>query len=104
MDTALTVVVSVTTPAILSLIGAVLLGKLVPAGRVTEAEARAEKNLLAAEKYQLAYEKQTEALRNLEDVVQRQSIVTEAVNQVFAALKQTAQIPLSPGQHQGGPV
>ncbi len=94
MDTALTIIISVTAPGVLSLIGAIFLGKLVPSSRVVEAERRAEK-------YKLAYEEKSAAFISLEQVVQRQAIVTETVNQVLTALKQTAQTSLPPEPRRG---
>lgn len=91
---------------VVGLLGAVLLGKLVPASRVTEAAAAAIADATAArveaEKWRLAYEEKSKALDKLETVVERQQIVAESVNQVLTALKQTtAQTPLPPYQVGG---
>lgn len=88
MNAALIAMLSVVGTGIVSLLGAILLGKLVPAGQVSRAQAEADK-------WRLAYEEKSAALAKLEEVVERQQIVTETVNAVLAALKQTAQIPPS---------
>lgn len=99
-------VVAAIATGMVSLIGAILLGKLVPAGKVTEAAvasaAEATAARVEAEKWRLAYEEKSKALEKLETVVERQQIVTESVNAVLAALKQTtAQNPLPPYQVGG---
>jgi hypothetical protein len=99
-------VVAAIATGMVSLIGAILLGKLVPVSRVTEAAAAAKAEAIAArveaEKWRLAYDQKSKALGKLETVVERQQIVTESVNAVLEALKQTtAQTPLPPYQVGG---
>ena len=84
MDAIWAALVSVAGTGFLGLVGAVVMRKLVPASHV--AEARAE-----ADKWRLAYEEKSAAHEKLEALVERQQIVAETVNQVLAAIKQTAQ-------------
>lgn len=107
MSAALIAILTVIGTGMVSLLGAILLGKLVPASRVIEATAAAIADATAArieaEKWRLAYEEKSKALDNLETVVERQQIVAESVNQVLTALKQTtAQTPLPPPYQVGG--
>lgn len=97
MSGILVAIITVVGSGMISLLGAIVMGKLVPAGQV--AAARAE-----ADKWRLAYEEKTTAFDKLEAVVERQQIVTESVNLVLAALKQTAQTTLPPQPQVGGPV
>jgi hypothetical protein len=105
LSPALIAVIAAFATGMVSLIGAILLGKLVPASRVTEATAaslaEATASRVEAEKWRLAYEEKSKALDNLETVVERQRIVTDTVNQVLAAIKSTAQTPLPPYQVGG---
>jgi hypothetical protein len=94
-------VVAAIATGMVSLLGAILLGKLVPASRVTEKDAELTAAKVETDKWRLAYEEQRRAAEKLEDVVQRQQIVTETVNQVLTALKSTAQTPLPPYQVGG---
>lgn len=100
MSAVLVAIATVVGGGVVSLLGAILLGKLVPAGQVTAARSEADK-------WRLAYEEKTAALEKLAVVVERQQVVAETVNLVLAALKQTAQTPLPPLPPQpqiGGPV
>lgn len=94
--------ISVIGTGVLSLVGSILLGKLVPAGQVAAKQAEIDAKAAEVDKWRLAYEEKTVALAKLEDVVERQKIVTETVNQVLAALKTTAQTPPSPQPQVGG--
>lgn len=77
---------------VLSLVGAILLGKLIPAGRETAARQEADK-------WKEAYEEKSRALAILEDTVRQQRIVADTTNAVLSALKQSTAL----GQHtQGG--
>lgn len=103
MSAALIAILTVVGTGMVSLLGAILLGKLVPASRVTEAAADAIAARLEADKWHLAYDEKSKALDKMEAVVERQQIVAESVNQVLTALKQTtAQTPLPPPYQVGG--
>lgn len=77
---------------VLSLVGAILLGKLIPAGRETAARHEADK-------WKQAYEEKSKALTILEDTVRQQHIVAETTNAVLNALKQSTALGQ---QSQGG--
>jgi hypothetical protein len=101
LNPALLVFLAAAATGVVSLLGAILLGKLVPSSRVTDKDAELTASKVETDKWRLAYEEQRRAAEKLEDVVQRQQIVTETVNQVLTALKSTAQTPLPPYQVGG---
>lgn len=100
--------ISVIASGILSMVGAMLLGKLVPSGHVTAVREEAEKRILAAEaraeKYQLAYETLRRSSDLLEETVKRQHVVGDTANMLIGMIRQTAAaLPSSQSTQAGGP-
>ncbi len=93
MDSAIvSALVAVLGTGVLSLVGAILLGKLVPSGHLNALREEANR-------WKQAYEEKSRSLAILEETVRRQQMVTDTTNAVLNAIKQSTVI----GQQiQGG--
>jgi len=96
VDSILATIIGIVGTGFVSLLGAIIMGKLVPVSRVAAAEAEADK-------FQLAFETLRRSSDLLEETVKRQHAVTDTANMLISMIKQAAQTPLPPQPHIGGP-
>jgi hypothetical protein len=97
------VLITVAAGGFSSLIGAILLGKLVPSSRLVEANQRVAEAVAVSEKWKLAYETEKKSNELLEETVKRQHLVTDTANMLIGMIRQTANPPpLSSHPQVGG--
>lgn len=87
MDSILAAIIGVVGTGFVSLIGAVILGVLVPASRVTKAETRVEKAEKEAATWKASYDSIKTAFEAQAKLLERQQLTAEITDKAMTAVR-----------------